>query len=221
MSTSSIGLSDQLHQYLLSISAPADPLWQRLNDETLAAVGFNMQISREQAQFMTVLIQLTGTVKAIEIGTFTGYSALTIARALPENGQLVACDVSAEWTSIAQRYWQEAHVEEKIELKIAPALETMDNLISDGQTGTFDFAFIDADKSNYGNYYERCLTLLRPGGLVCVDNTLWGGAVANPQKNDADTVAIRELNQRMHEDDRVNSSLIPIGDGLHLGLKVI
>jgi len=125
MSTSSIGLSDQLHQYLLSVSSPPDPLWQRLNDETHAAVGYNMQISREQAQFMTVLIQLMGAGKAIEIGTFTGYSALTIARALPENGQLVACDVSAEWTSIAQRYWREAKVEEKIELKIAPALDTI------------------------------------------------------------------------------------------------
>jgi caffeoyl-CoA O-methyltransferase len=220
MSTSSIGLSDQLHQYLLSVSSPPDPLWQRLNDETHAAVGYNMQISREQAQFMTVLIQLMGAGKAIEIGTFTGYSALTIARALPENGQLVACDVSAEWTSIAQRYWREAKVEEKIELKIAPALDTMDNLINEGHSGTFDFAFIDADKSNYGNYYERCLALLRPGGLVCVDNTLWGGAVADPQENDEDTVAIRELNQRMYDDARVNSSLIPIGDGLHLGLKV-
>jgi predicted O-methyltransferase YrrM len=220
MSTSSIGLSEQLHQYLLSVSAPPDPLWNELNTETLNAVGYNMQISREQAQFMNVLITLMGATTAIEIGTFTGYSAMTIARALPENGRLVACDISHEWTSIAQKYWKKANVEEKIDLKIAPAIDTLDKLIDDGQAETYDLAFIDADKSNYSNYYEKCLTLLRPGGLICVDNTLWGGSVANPQKNDADTVAIRELNQRMYDDKRVRSSLVPIGDGLHLGHKV-
>lgn len=219
MSTSSIGLSDQLHEYLLSVSAPADPLWQQLDSETREAVGYNMQISREQAQLMTVLIKLTGASHALEIGTFTGYSAMTIARALPADGRLVACDVSDEWTAIAKKYWQQANVASKIELKIAPAADTLDNLISEGLSATFDFAFIDADKSNYGTYYERCLTLLRPGGLVCVDNTLWGGSVADPNKNDADTIAIRELNLAMFEDRRVESSLIPIGDGLHLGLK--
>ncbi len=220
MSTSSIGLSDQLHDYLLSVSAPSDPLWQKLSDETVAAVGYNMQISREQAQFMTVLLKLMNATNALEIGTFTGYSALTIARALPANGRLVACDVSTEWTSIARRYWKEASVEHKIDLKIAPALATLDNLIEEGLSESFDFAFIDADKSNYINYYERCMTLIRPGGIVCVDNTLWGGSVANPDKNDADTIAIRELNQRLFEDERAESSLIPIGDGLHMGLKV-
>ncbi len=219
MSTSSIGLSDQLHDYLLSVSAPPDPLWQKLNDDTVSAVGYNMQISREQAQFMTVLIKLMNASNAIEIGTFTGYSALTIARALPGNGRLMACDVSAEWTSIARRYWKEANVDHKIDLKIAPALDTLDNLITQGQSDSFDFAFIDADKSNYLNYYERCLTLIRPGGVVCVDNTLWGGSVANPDKTDADTTAIRNLNKIMFEDERVESSLIPIGDGLHMGLK--
>ena len=221
MSTSSIGLSDQLHDYLLSVSAPPDPLWQKLNDDTVAAVGYNMQISREQAQFMTVLLKLMNATNALEIGTFTGYSALTIARALPANGRLVACDVSTEWTSIARRYWNDANIDHKIDLKIAPALDTLDDLIHEGLSQTFDFAFIDADKSNYTNYYERCMTLVRPGGIVCVDNTLWGGSVANPDKNDADTIAIRQLNQRLFEDERVESSLIPIGDGLHLALKNI
>jgi len=220
MSTGSIGLSETLHNYLLSVSAPADPLWERLRDETKRIVGFNMQISPEQAQFMSFLIRLMGVSKALEIGTFTGYSALSIARALPTDGRLVACDVNTEWTSIAKRYWKDAGVADRIDLKIAPALDTLDTMIANGESGTYGFAFIDADKSNYVNYYEKCLQLLYPGGVVGVDNTLWGGSVADPKKNDEDTAAIRELNKTIFEDDRVDSSLIPIGDGLHLARKL-
>ncbi len=220
MSTGSIGLSETLQSYILSVSAPDDPLWERLRDETKQSVGFNMQISPEQAQFMSFLIRLMGVNKALEIGTFTGYSALTIARALPTDGQLVACDVSTEWTSIAQRYWKEAGVAEKIDLKIAPALNTLDTMIANGESGSYGFAFIDADKSNYVTYYEKCLELLYPGGVVGVDNTLWGGSVADLNKNDEDTAAIRELNKTLFEDERVDSTLIPIGDGLHLARKL-
>jgi len=219
MSTKSLGLSDQLHNYLLSVSVPEDPLWEQLCIETIESVGFNMQISPEQAQFMSLLINLIGAKMALEIGTFTGYSALTIARALPENGQLIACDTSEEWTAIAKRYWTDAGVDKKIDLKIAPALTTLDKLIAKGLENSFDFAFIDADKPNYINYYEKCLTLVRVGGIVCVDNTLWGGSVADPGKTDIDTESIRDLNKRMFADERTHSSLVPIGDGLHIALK--
>ncbi|MEM7259891.1 MAG: class I SAM-dependent methyltransferase [Pseudomonadota bacterium] len=219
MSTRSYGLSPEVLNYLKSVSVTADPLWEQLRDETTRVVGFNMQISPEQAQLMTVLLKLVNARQAIEIGTFTGYSALTIARALPNDGRLVACDVSTEWTTIAQRYWRMAGVQEKIDLQIAPALETLDKLLSQGQQGSYDFAFIDADKGGYLAYYERCVQLLRTGGIVCVDNTLWGGAVADPQKNDADTRAIRKVNEAMFEDSRVDNSLIPIGDGLHIAYK--
>ena len=220
MSIGSIGLTETLHSYLLSVSVPTDPLWERLRDETKQAVGFNMQISPEQAQFMTFLIRLMGVNKALEIGTFTGFSALTIARALPQDGQLIACDVSTEWTSIAKRYWQEAGVADRIDLKIAPALNTLDTLIANGASGTFGFAFIDADKSNYVHYYEKCLQLLYPGGVVGVDNTLWGGSVTDLKKNDEDTQGIRLLNKTIFEDERVDSTLIPIGDGFHLARKL-
>jgi len=220
MSTRSFGLPESLQDYLLSVSVTPDPLWERLREETTRTVGFNMQISREQGQFMSFLIKLMNVNSAIEIGTFTGFSALTIARALPDDGRLVACDVNTDWTSIAKRYWKEAGVDRKIDLKIAPALDTLDSMIADGLSETIGFAFIDADKSNYVNYYEKCVQLLYPGGVVCVDNTLWGGTVADPNANDEDTTGIRALNQRIFEDDRVDSSLIPIGDGLHLAHKL-
>jgi caffeoyl-CoA O-methyltransferase len=156
---------------------------------------------------------------AIELGTFTGYSALCVARALPADGRLIACDVSEDWTSIAKRYWEEAGVADKIDLRIGPALETLDAMVESGQTGSFDFAFVDADKDNYAGYYERCLALLRPGGLVGVDNTLWNGAVADPDDQSDETVAIRALNRLVYEDDRVDSCLLPIGDGLTLACK--
>ena len=219
MSTRTIGVSDQLYDYLLSVSVPADSLWERLRDETREVVGYNMQISPEQGQFMSVLVKMLGVQRAIEIGTFTGYSALCLARALPPEGRLIACDVSTEWTSIARRYWQEAAIDDKIELRIGPALATLDALIDDGQNASFDFAFIDADKENYVGYYERCLTLLKSGGVVGIDNTLWSGAVADASDQSDDTVAIRALNHLVFEDDRVDSCVLPIGDGLSLALK--
>ena len=219
MSTRTIGISDQLYDYLLSVSVPPDSLWERLRDETNEVVGYNMQVSPEQGQFMSVLIGMLGVKNALEIGTFTGYSALCVARGLPADGRLIACDVSEEWTSIARRYWKEAGVADKIDLRIGPALDTLDALIGEGSSESFDFAFIDADKENYVGYYERCLKLLRPGGVVGVDNTLWGGSVADPDNQSDETIAIRALNQLVFDDSRVESCVLPIGDGLSIAHK--
>jgi caffeoyl-CoA O-methyltransferase len=178
-----------------------------------------MQISPEQGALMQMLVRLTGATRTIEVGTFTGYSALVVAEALPPHGRVIACDVSDEWTSIGRRYWQEAGVADRIDLRLKPALETLDALLAAGESGRFDFAFIDADKSNYDGYYERALRLLRPGGLVGVDNTLWSGAVVDASRDDADTLAIRALNEKIRHDDRVEMVLVPIGDGLTLARK--
>ena len=178
-----------------------------------------MQISPEQGQFMALLVELIGAERIIEVGTFTGYSALCMAQALPEHGELVCCDTSKEWTDIGRPFWREAGVEGRIHLHIAPALDTLDNLIEQCRAGYFDMAFVDADKTNYLNYYERCLTLLRRGGLLLFDNTLWDGAVADPGVQDDDTRALRELNDTLHKDERVSISLVPIGDGLTLARK--
>ncbi len=219
MSARSLGLSDELHAYLLSVTAQPDPIFERLKAETLATEHGGMQISPEQAQFMTLLVKMLGARRIIEVGTFTGYSAMTMARALPADGKLIACDVSEEWTAIGQRYWAEAGVADKIDLRIAPARQTLDALIVGGQSGSFDMAFIDADKENYPAYYDRCLTLIRPGGLIAIDNTLWSGAVADKSDQTPDTRAIRETNAEVHKDPRVESCLIPIGDGLMLAWK--
>jgi predicted O-methyltransferase YrrM len=170
---------------------------------------------------MALLVRLTGARRILEIGTFTGYSALAMALALPPDGRIVACDVSEAWTAVARRYWRRAGVEARIELRLAPATETLDALIAEGAEASFDFAFIDADKARYLDYYERSLTLLRPGGLIAVDNTLWGGSVADPAKTDADTAAIRAFNAALHDDARVELSLVPIGDGLTLARKIV
>jgi caffeoyl-CoA O-methyltransferase len=168
---------------------------------------------------MMLLIKLIGAVKTLEVGVFTGYSSLCAALALPPHGRIMACDVSEEWTAVARRYWKEAGVDGKITLKLAPAVETLDALIVDGQAGTFDFAFIDADKENYDNYYERALKLVRKGGLIVFDNMLWYGKVADPSVQDAETVALRALNEKLHSDDRVFNSLIAVGDGMQLAIK--
>jgi caffeoyl-CoA O-methyltransferase len=178
-----------------------------------------MQIAPEQGQFMALLIQLLGATKSLEIGVFTGYSSLVIALALPANGKIVACDLSEEYTRVARRYWQLAGVADKIELRLAPALDTLDQLLADDQAETFDFAFIDADKVNYDGYYERSLQLVRPGGLIAIDNVLWSGRVANPLDQDDSTLALRALNSKLHHDERVTLSLVPIADGLTLALK--
>lgn len=220
MSNRTIQVDDRLADYILSVTLRERDVQARLRDET-AGLGdvFRMQISPEQGQVMQLLVQAIGARRTIEVGVFTGYSALAVALALPEDGCVVACDVSTEWTSIGRRYWEEAGIAHKVDLRIAPALDTLDALIATGESGTYDFAFIDADKVNYSNYFERVLTLLRPGGLIAVDNTLWSGRVADSDAADADTEAIRAFNAARHFDDRIHVSLLPVGDGLTLALK--
>jgi predicted O-methyltransferase YrrM len=219
MSRRSIVLTDALYEYLLSVSLREPELLARLRQETARQEMARMQISPEQGQFMFLLLRLIGATRCLEIGVFTGYSSLVTALALPEDGRIVACDVSEEWTAVARRYWREAGVEPKIDLRIAPALETLDRLVEAGETGRFDFAFIDADKESYLSYYERVLQLLRPGGLLAVDNVLWSGRVADPEVSDADTAALRHFNESLHRDERIDLSLVPIGDGLTLARK--
>ena len=168
---------------------------------------------------MSLLISLLGAVKTLEVGVFTGYSSLIVALAMPPEGRIIACDVSDEWTSLARRYWREASVEDKIDLRLGPAVQTLEALIAQGQAGSFDFAFIDADKSNYDSYYEKALILLRPSGLIAIDNTLWSGRVADPSVQDPDTLALRALNEKLHQDELITLSLLPIGDGLTLAIK--
>jgi caffeoyl-CoA O-methyltransferase len=201
------------------VSLREPPLLLALREETAALTQRSMQISPEQGQFMALLTRLIDARRCLEVGVFTGYSSLATALALPEGGHLVACDVSEEWTSVARRYWQQAGVAHKIRLHLAPAVDTLDALLVQGQAGTFDFAFIDADKTNYLEYYERTLALLRTGGLVLIDNTLWSGKVADPEVSDADTVALRHFNEVLHHDERVDLSLLPMGDGLTLARK--
>ncbi len=219
MSARTLTMTEPLYDYLLSVNRPLPDVFARLREETLQLPMARMQISVEQGQFMALLIQLTQAKRVLEVGVFTGYSALTVATALPPEGKLIACDVSEEWTSIGRRYWQEAGVAHKIDLRIAPAIETLDALLADGQAGTFDFAFIDADKPNYDGYYERILKLLRPNGLLAIDNTLWSGQVADETVQDESTLALRALNSKLRDDPRVSLSVLPVGDGLTLALK--
>lgn len=219
MSTKTLNLTPGLYEYLLSTSLREQPVLQALREETYRSTDFNMQISPEQGQFMALLMELLGARKTLDIGTFTGYSALAVALALPMDGKVIACDVNAEWTAIAKQFWQKAGMADKIELRLAPALETLQGLLDQGEASTFDFAFIDADKANYAEYYEKALQLLRRGGLIAIDNVLWGGDVANPTVNDASTRAIRALNKKLLLDERVTISLLPIGDGLTLARK--
>ncbi len=219
MSNKSIGLPDNLHEYILAVSLREAAVLQELRAETAALPNHNMQIAPEQGQFMALLVKLIGARRALEVGVFTGYSSLAVALALPDDGQITACDVSEEFTAVARKYWQKAGVAHKIRLHLAPAATTLARLLAEGQAGQFDFAFIDADKPNYDNYYEQCLQLLRPGGLLAIDNVLWDGKVADTAVTDPDTAAIRALNQKLHRDERVDLSLVPIGDGLTLARK--
>ncbi len=209
----------ELYAYLLSASSREDEIKRSLREKTAAMPDARMQVTPEQGQFMALLAKLVGAKRAIEIGTYTGYSALCVAEALPEDGQLVACDISEEWTSIGRPYWKKAGVAERIDLRLGPALDTLQELEASGLTGSFDFAFIDADKANYDRYYEACLKLLRVGGLIVVDNALWGGQVADPSFQDEDTRAIRALNEKLRDDSRVDASLLPVGDGVYLARK--
>ncbi|MDY6980505.1 MAG: class I SAM-dependent methyltransferase [Pseudomonadota bacterium] len=219
MSNRTLNLTDTVYDYLLAHSLRESPLLKQLREETATLEMARMQISPEQGQLLNLLVKLLGARQIIEIGVFTGYSALCMAEALPGDGRLVACDINQEWTDMARRYWQEAGVHKKVELLLAPADKTLQKLIDTGNANGFDFAFIDADKTHYLTYYEQCLKLIRKGGIIAIDNTLWSGHVADPDVNDEDTQAIRELNDALHSDSRVDISLLPIGDGLTLALK--
>lgn len=219
MSSRSIGLSDALQAYLGEVSLREPPILARLREETAPMEMANMQVSPEQGQFMALMAKLIGARQALEIGVFTGYSALAMALALPEDGRLVACDTSPEWTAIGMRYWQEAGVSHKIDLHVRPALETLERLRAAGGDETFDIAFIDADKVGYRAYYEEALALLRPGGLVMLDNMFRAGRVLDPGGSDEDTRAIKAINAFLKTDERVDLSLVPISDGLTLARK--
>jgi len=220
MSNKTFTLSDDLYAYFFENSVREPDILRRLREETAGDSMARMQIAPEQGQFMQLLVRLMGARRYLEVGVFTGYSSLAVALVLPANGRIVACDVSDIWTKVARRYWAEAGVAEKIDLRLAPALQTLDGLIAAGEAGSFDFAFIDADKTSYRAYYERALTLIRVGGLIAVDNTLWEGRVADPKARDADTQAIRDFNRHLRDDRRVQLCLVPIGDGLSLALKL-
>lgn len=219
MTRRTLSLDDTLYAYLLEVSLREPEVLRRLREETAGLEEADMQIAPEQGQLMALLCELLGARRALEVGTFTGYSALVVALALPDDGRVVTCDVSEEWTRVARRYWAEAGVSHKIDLRLGPALVTLDALLAEGREGTFDFAFLDADKPNVGAYYERALALVRRGGLVAIDNVLWSGRVIDPTAKDRDTEAIRALNAALRQDQRVTLSLVPIGDGLTLARK--
>ena len=219
MSSSVLPYSIELRNYLWEKGLDENPVLKRLREETENHPFALMQICPEQGALMANLVRLISAKKAIEVGTFTGYSALAVALALPKDGYLLACDISEEFTSIGKPYWEEAGVSENIDLQIAPAIETLKSKIEDGESNTYDFAFIDADKINYLNYYELCLDLIRPGGVIAIDNVLWGGSVIDSARTDDDTKAIREINDFIVSDKRVNISMIPVGDGVTLAVK--
>jgi len=221
LSNHTLNLDDTLRNYLLGVSLAEHPEQTALREATRALPQAHMQISPEQGQLMQVLVKLAGARRTVEVGVFTGYSALTVALALPPDGKVLACDVSEAFTAVALPFWQRAGVAERIELVLGPALATLDARLLAGEAGSYDFAFIDADKTSYDGYYERCLRLLRPGGLLAFDNVLWSGRVARPADpvTDPDTTALQVLNRKLHQDPRVHIAMVPIGDGLTLAYK--
>jgi predicted O-methyltransferase YrrM len=219
MSSRTLAITDSIYRYVLEHSVREHPVQRKLREATAGIRHAGMQIGPDQGQLMALLVKLLGARRTLEVGVFTGYSALAVALALPPDGKVIACDVSEEWTAIARKHWQEANVAGKIDLRLAPALETLDALLAAGEAGAFDFAFIDADKPNYGAYYERCVALVRRGGLIAIDNTLWSGAVADAADTGRDTAAIRALNDALLHDERIDLSLLTVGDGLTLALK--
>jgi predicted O-methyltransferase YrrM len=219
MSSRTLQITPALYEYLMKVGVRESAAAAALRIETSKMPMAMMQISPEQAAFMQLIVKLLGVRRALEVGTFTGYSALAVAEAMPADGRLIACDVSKEWTSVGKPHWAAAGVADKIDLRIAPAVATLDRLIAEGHSDTFDFAFIDADKGNYDNYYERALKLVRVGGLIGIDNTLWNGAVVDASRQDDDTKAIRAMNTKVHGDARVDVVLLPIGDGLTLARR--
>jgi predicted O-methyltransferase YrrM len=212
-------ITDEIHRYLVDHSVREPDVLARLRDATASLPQAQMQIGPEQGQLMALLAKLVGAKRCIEVGVFTGYSSLAVALALPQDGRILACDVSEQWTAIARRFWREAGVEHKIELKLQPAVRTLEELLAAGEASRYDFAFVDADKPAYDTYYELLLKLLRPGGLMALDNTLWSGAVADPNEREPNTVALRALNEKLHRDERIDLSLLPVGDGLTLARK--
>jgi predicted O-methyltransferase YrrM len=215
MSTKPTAVPEALYSYLLANSLREHPVQRELREKTAGIKHGGMQISPDQGQFMAMLVKLLGARRTIEVGVFTGYSSLSVALALPPDGKITACDVSEEWTGIARAAWKKAGVAEKIELRLAPALQTLDGLLAEGGTGRYDFAFIDADKTNYLGYYERCLKLVRRGGVISFDNTLWNGWVAEESRQDEDTVALRKLNEALHREVRLHLAIINKGEGLN------
>jgi predicted O-methyltransferase YrrM len=216
MSNRSIGLDENLHAYLLEVGVREHPVLAALREETARMPNHNMQIAPEQGALLALLVRLGNVRRIVEIGTFTGYSSTAMALALPPDGRILCCDVNREWTDVARRAWTDAGVADRVELRLGPALETLDQLLADGGKNTFDMAFIDANKSDYDGYYEAALRLLRPGGLVAIDNVLWSGRVADPSDRDEDTDAIRALNAKIAADERVEVAMTPVGDGLTL-----
>lgn len=213
-------ITDEMAEYIRLISLREPDVLRKQRESTDSHPQATMQTAPEQGQFLHLAARLVNAKKTLEVGVFLGYSSTCVAMALPPDGKIIACDVSEEYTARARRTWREAGVESKIDLRIAPAIQTLDALIAEGQAGTFDFAFIDADKTNYANYYERALVLMRRGGLIVIDNVLWHGAVIDPAKHDADTEAIRAFNLKLRGDTRVSLSLVPLGDGLTLACKL-
>jgi caffeoyl-CoA O-methyltransferase len=219
MANKTIGLSDELAEYVVKVGTREPDVLARLREETAAIPQHGMQIAPEEGAFLAILVELTGARRCIEVGTFTGYSSTAVALALPEDGQLVCCDVSEEWTSLARKYWDEAGVAGKIDLRVAPAAETLDQLLAGGGEGAYDFAFVDADKAGYDGYYERLLRLVRPGGLIAFDNTLWGGEVLEQDAEDEDTRALQALNMKLAGDERITVCLLPVADGVTLARR--
>ena len=214
MASRSAFIPEAITQYSTDVTLRDTPIQRELREETAKLPSARMQTGADQVQFLQMLVRLIGAKRCIEVGVYTGYSSLGVGLALPGDGKIIACDVNEEYTSIAQRYWVRAGVADKIDLYLAPATQTLDELIRGGGTGRYDFAYIDADKTGYDSYYERCLQLIRPNGLITIDNVLWSGDVANPDVTDADTVALRKLNEKIGRDERVDATLLPMGDGL-------
>ncbi len=219
MTRKTLVLSDRLHGYVLDQSLREHPVLRELRERTAELADADMQIAPEQGQFMAFLVELIGASRVLEIGCFTGYSALAMALALPPDGRLVTLDVNRAWTEIGRQAWRRAGVEARIEVRLGLALDSLDALLEEGRAGSFDLAFIDADKKSYDTYYERALALVRPGGLILLDNVLWGGSVAEPERDDRQVLALRALNDKLHRDERISLSLLPIADGLTLARK--
>jgi len=219
MANRTIGISDEVAAYVVEVGTREPAVLARLREETAALPQHNMQVAAEEGAFLAMLVELTGARRCIEVGTFTGYSSLSVALAMPEDGSIVCCDVSEEWTAMARRAWADAGVADKVDLRIAPASDTLDALAAEGGESAYDFAFVDADKSGYDGYYEQLLRLVRPGGLIVFDNTLWGGRVLEEDPDDEDTRAIQALNRKLATDERVSLCLLPLADGVTLARK--